>query len=258
MASRNLYHGVNAHLMSAVQAEYGDRAFYTVFLVKLMLMLNRYLPDHYRAKLDDSHCPPEHYSGNGKPALKRQRRFDEPVVAEPDLYIPVMEAEETSLAVVICETMTSRPVTRINVLSTRDKLLEEKRAEYRERRLQFIRSGLGLVEIDFMHETRPMLYALPRYPADSGATAYYVAVTDPRTSDKTAIYRFGVDQPIPTISVPLLYGVEMPCDMDKVYQETFEEGRFGDDVDYRQVPFRLNAYSPSDQQKIREVMARAR
>ncbi len=257
MGRKNLYQGVNAHLMSRLQCEPDHRAFYTVFLVKLMLTLNKFLPDHYRAKLDDGVCSSPGLSHNGRfYPTNTKSRFDEVLTAEPDLYVPVMEAEETPLAVLIGEINRFRTVTRIELLSPREKTLEEKRTNYREKRLQVLRSGIALVEIDLLHETRPILYSLPRYPADAGAMAYYIAVTDPRTSDKTAIYRFGVNQPIPVINIPMLYGAMLPYDIDRVYQETFEEGRFGEEVEYRHDPPHMNTYSPPDQQKIREVMAK--
>ncbi len=102
-----------------------------------------------------------------------------------------------------------------------------------------------------------MIEGLPPYPDDLSATPYYIAVTDPRTHDQTAIYRFGIDQPMPTLHIPLLSDEFIPCDFNQVYQETFEDGRFGEEVEYQHDPPHMNTYSPPDQQKIREVMARA-
>ncbi|MBZ0305343.1 MAG: DUF4058 family protein, partial [Anaerolineae bacterium] len=212
MGRKNLYRGVNAHLMSCLQGEPEYRAFYTVFLVKLMLSLNSFLPDHYRARLDDGACPSvSSHNGRFYPGGIKTN-FDEVLVAQPDFYVPVAKAEASPLAVVIGEINNSRPVTRIELLSPREKTLEGNRTDYREKRMQVLRSGVALVEIDLLHETRPMLYSLPRYPTDPGSMAYYIAVTDPRTSDKTAIYRFGINQPIPVINLPMLYGTMLPYD----------------------------------------------
>jgi len=66
--------------------------------------------------------------------------------------------------------------------------------------------GLRLVEIDYLHERRPIDPRLPTYPSNPDSYPYYILVSDPRPtyfSGKTAFYGFGVMDALPVIDVPL-------------------------------------------------------
>lgn len=130
-----------------------------------------------------------------------------------------------------------KPVAVIEMLSPSNKISGEGRKEYIEKRYLITQSKIVLVEVDLPHESR--------------------SVTDLIRHDKTAIYRFGVNQPIPKIPIALLHDDVVVCDFDKVYQETFEKGLFGAILQENNEPVRMSAYSSTDQQKIRAVMVSA-
>ena len=66
---------------------------------------------------------------------------------------------------------------------------------------------------------------------------------------QTDVFRFGINQPIPTIALPLLASESVVCDFDAVYQYTFNEG-FAGEVDYNLEPLRMETYSAADQSRI--------
>src|SRR5205823_1539424 len=117
------------------------------------------------------------------------------------------------------------PITRVELLSPANKPPDGSyHRTYEDKRKETLAAGLNLVEIDYLHQTPPLrpLQELVRTYSPKGvqsretdAVAYYVAVTRPHpleshpsrqglqlTTD-VDIYRFGVDQPIPTIALPL-------------------------------------------------------
>jgi hypothetical protein len=64
-------------------------------------------------------------------------------------------------------------------------------------------------------------------------------------------YEFDVDQPIPTITIPLAGDEAIKFNFDAVYQHTFQTGRWGNQVDYEREPDRIETYGQADQARIR-------
>ncbi len=268
MAEKNRYQGVNAHLMSYLQNEDSYTGFHNLFIAILATTLNRQLYGQYRAKTEGS-LRILKTLGNGQPLLKivrpdvMLREKSTPTsqnlaasTVQPTQLLDMPELEDTDkpLSVVIYES--HKPVTVIEVVSPNNKIGTEKRGDYQEKRYLITRLGISLIEIDFLHETRSVIEGLAAYPNDPTSTPYYIAITDPAHNDKTAIYKFGINELIPTLNIPLLGDDVIACDFDKVYQQTFEDGVFDDDVNYAVVPARFSSYSPPDQHKIRDVMGK--
>jgi hypothetical protein len=152
-----------------------------------------------------------------------------------------------------------RPVTRIELLSPTNKPPGEGYRQYREKRNATLRSGVSLIEIDYLHQTQSPIWSLPSYPdREAGAQPYNITVNDPRPSlDKglSKTYAFGVDDPIPIIEIPLAGNDHLVFDLMVVYNETFERTRFYQAVvDYEQPPLALDTYSPVDQERIEARM----
>ena len=68
------------------------------------------------------------------------------------------------------------------------------------------------------------------------------------------LVEFGVDEPIPTLAIPLNGSDLLPCDFDLAYQTTFEAAYLGDLVDYANLPVNFDRYSPADQARIANRM----
>lgn len=268
MERKNRYRGVNAHLMSRLQHEGGFQSFHSLFIAKLTFALNKVLPEQYWAKSEDTLSILQTF-GNGKPihrtvvpdvslreAAAVQSSTGAAVDIVPSLYVDAPQPQDIRrpLSTVIYHTLEGKPVSVIELLSPSNKRGDRERSEYREKRYLLTRSGLALTEIDLLHEMPSIIDDLPPYPLDPSAHPYYIAISPAYGSSKTAVFWVGLNQPVPTLPIPLGENETVLCDFDQVYQETFEEGRFGYEVDYTQEPPHMQSYSPADQAQIHTVM----
>lgn len=118
-------------------------------------------------------------------------------------------------------------------------------------------SGIALVEIDFLNESRPTLRQPPVYPEDE-AHPYRIIIFDPRPTIWEGVARiveFNVDAPIPSPDIPLSANDVLTLDFDAPYQETLTKAAYGLDlVDYSQLPLHFERYSPDDQARIANRM----
>jgi hypothetical protein len=152
------------------------------------------------------------------------------------------------------------PVTRIEVLSRANKPGTSYHDEYLSLRRQSLFSGLRLVEIDLLHETRPLLAKMPSYiDGDTDAYSYHILVSDPRptpTEGETSIYGFRVGEAIPQVVVPLDGDDAIAVHFGQIYNEALEGRRgFDEMIDYDQRPDRFETYAPADQDFIIRRMA---
>jgi hypothetical protein len=227
----NQYLGVNAHLHSAFQAYDGWESFHSATIADLARALDRALPAGYTVDIEQS--------------LQ---------VREWPLYFTAIK-----IYVASARPGFGTPVTLIEVLSPGNKRGGTGYAQYREKRYTLLNNGLRLVEIDYLHESASPLRDIPVYPHETGSHPYTITVSDPFPSLRAGIsatYAFDVDQPIPTIALPLAGDETIPLDLDRVYQTTFESLRaYSLRVDYASPPANFARYSEGDQARIRRRMA---
>ncbi len=269
MAAKNRYQGVNAHLMSYLQNEIAFKGFHNYFVIYLASTLNDSLAENYHAATEDT--------------LKILRTFTDappaPKVLYPDislrqesphtllqptlsgaaaLYVPLPTIEENKepLSVAIYEQNRAKPVAVIEMLSPGNKISADNRREYKEKRYLLTQAGIVLVEVDLLHETPSVIDGVPVYPDAVDSTPYSIAITDIAHSNKTAVYQFGINQPIPTLPIPLLNEETVVCDFDAVYQEAFTRGRFDNYIHDEGDPILMNSYALPDQQKIRKIITK--
>ena len=275
---KNQYLGVNAHLNSYLQNTAGEWAsFHAAHIVDLARALSQQLPHGYFARIEKSLQIRE------SSALRTQRpRPDVTVFARPPVgQIGVLRTATppTTTARVIDTTdltdddylsgvviytnkddQLGRPVTRLELLSPTNKPPGEGYWFYREKRYAALRSGVPLIEIDYLHETASPLHNIPDYPAaEDGSSPYNIAISDPRPSFEkgpASLYLFGIDNPIPTIPVPLAGDTRLIFDLQAVYDWTFGQTPFYHSiVDYAKEPLAFTTYHPTDQERIRRRMA---
>jgi hypothetical protein len=129
------------------------------------------------------------------------------------------------------------------------------------KRTETLQIGIRLVEIDYLHERRPLLADIPSYAnRQPGAFPYHLIVSDPHPSadeGPTDIYSFGIFDPPPAIAIPLDDTDSIMVDFGLLYQRTFESSRLFREilVDYTQEAVNFASYSEADQQTIRERIA---
>jgi len=236
----NAYRGVNAHLHSALQNEAGGwKVFHSAYLTHLAEVIDAHLPPGYEIGLTKSLQIVEDSATN-----------DDDERDLTALFIHEINAEHEG-----------KIVTWLELLSTSNKPLGQGFLQYSWKRGEYLLSqGVPLVEIDYLHETEPPIRHIPSYPdRQPNAHPYWIAVTDPRLSlevGETRVYGFNVDEPIPTVDLPLAGSDILTFDFGPPYHQTFAGlSYFRNRADYEQEPPNFDSYTPADQQRIRARMA---
>ena len=290
VGKRNQYLGINAHTNSWILDREGEwGSFHARHIVDIAQKLDEVLPEGYEARPERSlqveivHFQSGEMSESDLP--QRERLYPQPDVSiyqigatqgsvseqskasTPTLIAPLLDTldiqdEEELTAIVIYKVDGSgdvgKPVTRIELLSPTNKRPGKGYEQYRLKRNAALASQIPLIEIDYVHERRPIVDLLAGYPSVPNTHPYHVIVTDPHPSLRdgiTSIYSFDVDAPIPTFGIPLDHGA-VSLDLNTVYHTTFKTTRTLQRVaDYSQTPVQLGKYSPEDQRRIQQRMA---
>ncbi|MCA9914916.1 MAG: DUF4058 family protein [Anaerolineae bacterium] len=236
--SENLtYPGVNAHLNSFLQQPDGGwESFMAGHMVHIWHELDQLLPQQYYALAIYSLQSVEDYSDN-----------------EDDYLTAIGIYQLTS------GKMPGELVTRIELLSPANKV-GKGYAQYDVKRYQTLHSGVNLVELDYLHQTRPILPWIPSYPdAEENATPYYVLVSNPYPSfdeGQVSLYAVKIDEPLPRFMIPLAQEERIVLDLQAVYTSTIESVRiFQRMVDLTQPPVNLVAYQEQDQAWLQAILA---
>jgi hypothetical protein len=286
----NPYKGINAHLHSLAQnPSEGHPTIWTAIHASLIVdtinALNTILPMNYVARPEQSlqiWTEDKQPEDSDKPKPKEKSRSPRPDVSiyrtnitdshselegdnAPVLVIPVnpfLEEEITIPSAVIYEVrdheIEGKPVTRIELLSASNKRGGRGEDGYRKNRLEAVRSGTSLIELDYLHQSASMLPGIAPYPDSANSHPYYIALTDCRHGYPDEIYAYirDVNQALPSkLAIPLARDDSLVFDFEAVYQYTFRIGRWGIHIDYDELPRNFDSYSDQDQQTIREIMA---
>lgn len=279
---KNPYQGINAHLHSLAQnPSEGHATIWTSFhashIGHIVDALNARLPLNYLARSEQS-LQIWTEKSDGIPSGKRSPRPDVSIYQQeqeashqemggdnsPVLVIPLAlyEEEITIPSAVIYQVqaheIVGKPVTRIELLSASNKQGGTGEDGYRKNRLEAIRSGTSLIELDYLHQTLSPLFGIPAYPYAENSHPYYIALTDCRSGfpESMEVYIRHVNQALPQhIELPLASADNLVFDFDAVYQHSFETGRWGAQIDYRNAPRYFESYSQADQIRIQQVMA---
>jgi hypothetical protein len=286
----NPYRGINAHLHSLAQnPQAGSPTIWTsihaMHIGHLIDALNERLPAGYVARPEQS-LQIWSEDEEGAEAGKRSPRPDAAIfpsgvtgtpsvvagaIADsPVLHISIREFLEREITIpsgviykVEAHEIVGKPVARIELLSASNKRGGFGYRGYLDNRWLALSSGTSLVEMDYLHQTVSPLPGVPAYPDRKDSHAYTIAVTDRRLGknpdDEMLVYIMDVDQQLPTqAEIPLAEDDSITFDFEAVYQHTFNIGRWGLHIDYEELPRNFESYSPADQQRIRQVMERAR
>lgn len=284
-APNNLYRGINAHLHSILQNEPGDwESFHAAHIADLRSALERQLPPFYVARGERGLQIRETGEENGSPGggrtvpdvtiyqLGATSRDNLPIdegISSPTITIPVAETlarleDDYLTSIVIYEIeggRLGRPVTRIELFSPANKPPKSGYRQYLRKRDETLKGGMRLVEVDYLHQSRSPVPNVPDYTShNADTTPYTIIVSDPRPSldiGKTFVYGFHVDDPLPVVTIPLSGNDHINFDFGAVYNYSYNEQRYHYFiVDYAELPEKFDTYSPFDQERIRQVMAR--
>ncbi len=278
---KNEYQGVNAHLQSHFQNVGDWPSFHESYIIDLARELSAILPEGYLVDLEKSFQIKEYHPDTGekikRPApditIYSHSRSANPTLskvtaATASVDIPVIKTLDdddiylTALKIYTIEDdlLLGTPVVQVEILSPTNKPPGEGYIQYVNKRYAALKSGLVMVEVDYLHESASPLRNVPIYRHHPNSFPYMIAVSDPRPNlmeGRTLIYGFAVDSPIPVISIPLVGTDRVEVDFGKVYHRTFESlPVYSLRVDYEQLPQNFDSYTEADQTRIRQVMER--
>ena len=281
VAVKNQYLGINAHLHSFWQKMGGWKEFHTSHIVDLTRILkNDLLPLGYTAGIEDSLQIRREGSDDGYPESDIAIHDRDPIrpflhyeggvaLAEKGqvLTIPELLEDEAELSEYRAISVRSRRNERdestlvawIELLSPSNKLQDVEL--YKAKRTELLRAGIVYVELDYLHESPPTVRRIANYAgwrrrgwSQTNSHAYRVLIIDPRPElyeGKAIHYEFDVDQPIPTVQIPLNGSDVLTFDFGPAYHKTLAETFFAYEfVDYSQYPVNFERYSPEDRQRI--------
>ncbi len=269
---RNQYQGINAHLHSHWQAVPGWNNFHNPYIVQLAAALKaRLWPLGYTAEIEDSlqirradeyqqrlqsditlldRLPERAAQSVGAARELSGLVFPMSAVLDPD---PLSDRPYSAVALYE-RAGPHTPLAWLEILSPSNKRPGADADAYRRKRRDLLDSGIVFVEIDYLHETPPMLPSV----ADYSAHPYRITVLDPRPDTQhglVSLNAFTVDAPIPTVIIPLSDKDRLAFDFDAPYQRLFQDMLYGlDTVDYATLPVHFDRYSPADQARIANRM----
>lgn len=282
-ALKNQYVGVNAHLNSYWQTDDDWSEFHTSYIVHISAALKaQLLPMGYTTGKERSLQIRRLDIPDSKPRsdvsiydLDRTRAHLRVTSGQSGAYDMVLTLPEVlameeepidywAIAIYAADQAgkeKGEPVAWIEVLSPSNKPGGQHAQAYRIKRRKLLDSAIVFVEIDYLHESAPTFNQLPAYRARDrdgnplpGAHPYRILVIDPRpmiTQGKLYVYHFDVDQPIPTVIIPLSGRDSINFDFGLPYERMVEMELFTlETVDYRQLPTNFAHYTPADQARI--------
>jgi hypothetical protein len=268
---KNQYPGINAHLHSYWQGAKKWNRFHNFYIGRLMASLKiQLLPLGYTAEMEESlqirRVSDDLYHPKADILVSdlNFRRERQPLIlSSPAAQVMVIDEllefeqdrEHPYYSVVIYEqSEKSDPIAWIELLSPSNKGGRLDAQTYLDKRRQLLHSGLVFVEIDYLHETPPTFESLPDYTRrERNSSPYRMVILDPHpdfSAGPAYLYEFNVDQAIPQVKIPLKGDDVLEFDFEAVYRKSFEEGVYGYDMDYTQLPMNFDRYHPDDQAKI--------
>ncbi len=144
-------------------------------------------------------------------------------LAKPDILTLPMPEEQREPYIVIVSMPNRQLVTIIELLSPSNKRpTADGRREYLTKRQQILQSPVNLVEIDLLLEGErlPIIEPLPKGD-------FYVFVARGNRRPAVEVYSWTLEQPLPTIPVPLLpEDPDVVLNLQSAYEQTFARARY--------------------------------
>lgn len=130
------------------------------------------------------------------------------------------------------EVHTGKLVTILELLSPVNKLNDEGRQQYLQKRSQILLSQTNLVEIDLLRAGNPMPVVGQPVVSD-----YRILVSRAWQRPRAQLYPFNLQQPIPLFPLPLLRQDDPPeVNLGAILHALYERARFDLRLDYTQPP----------------------
>jgi hypothetical protein len=272
---QNHYNGVNAHYMSFVQDGEEWVPFHTGYIVHLWDQISDTLPEGYYVLAEKSlqiielnpnaqrnlYYPKPDVTVFATAPVRQVSRVVAPngtIVASLGGFDEIA-APYTSLVIYKKTYPEDTAITRFELMSPTNKV-GTGMLDYVDKRYKSLRSKVNQIDIDLLHFLVSPIQGVPSYPDDEDSAPYNISIGNPHPSyEQGSIVTFPVhvDQPLPTIEIPLADGDSVHVDFDSPFQHVFRKHLPAQrSSDYTQLPVHFDHYHPDDQARIQAVMAR--
>jgi hypothetical protein len=132
----------------------------------------------------------------------------------------------------IHEVVSGQLITVIELLSPTNKINQEGRQQYLQKRLQTLRTRTNLIEIDLLRAGEPMPFVSRPLQSD-----YRILISRSHQRPRGQLHYFNLRQAIPSFSVPLLPGESEPVlDLNTILHDLYARARFDLRLDYTKTP----------------------
>lgn len=147
-----------------------------------------------------------------------------------------------------------RVITAIEFLSHSNKT-GKGREQYLRKQSELLAASVSLVEIDLLRSGDWMIAAMPVDYPESCCKPYRICVTRSTDVGLGEAYRVSYAFPIPTIRIPLRRtDPDLQLSLQPLIEMVYDNGRYGDDLDYDVMPLRL---AHEDETAIQTLLAQA-
>jgi hypothetical protein len=129
-----------------------------------------------------------------------------------------------------------RVITVIEVVSMSNKQPGDGRMLYLKKQAELVAGGVNSVEIDLLRAGEHVTAAPPESMPSSYRRPYRICVFRVARPDDWEVYRVPLEEPLPTIRIPLRPSdVDVPLALQPLINRCYETGAY-DDLDYRSEP----------------------
>ena len=154
-------------------------------------------------------------------------------VAEPLLLHVESEPLGQSFIEIVDVASGRRVITVIEFLSPTNKRPGEGQDLYLRKQRETLEAKVNLVEVDLTREGKRIMIAPPHRIPPSHRTLYQVCVRRGRKPSPIEIYRVPLEEPLPTIRIPLRENdTDVLLALQPLVERAYSNGRY-DDIDYR-------------------------
>ena len=158
-------------------------------------------------------------------------------VAVPAIVPRLPEPQTLHVLHIVDSAAGNRIVTSIEFLSLANKSSEAGREQYKSKQQKMLDGGVNLVEVDLLRGGRWVIAAPMISVPTTHRAPYRVCVVRATRQDVAEVYRASVDEPLPTIAIPLRPDdKDVHLQLQKLLNLAYTNGAYGEDIDYRNEP----------------------
>lgn len=213
---------------------------HNAFCLRLRAALNRSLPSGYVARVEErliveaDDLPPgqrvaDVAVNDAGSSVKSIKTASNEVNGTVAVVVPPVSESVREVYLEVLDNDSGDLVTVIELLSPSNRRPNSHRNEFLQKRDEILSSDVNYVEIDLLRES-------PRLPIEGlPDCAYYVLVRTSGSRRNARVHAIQLTDRLPNVMIPLRAEESVAIDLQEVFDEMFEEGRYAPAI-YRSEP----------------------